>query len=294
MKKKIKKFLEHLYININRPEMEVLPGHLAFYFIMMLIPLITLIGSLLTYIDIGTTSISEAIYNNLPTNIADVVMTISKQDANEISFWILLIPTLILASNGTYSMIVTSNSIYKVKNSRNVVLGYIIDRIKAFIMLIVLILIFIFLLLVPTFGNILFKIIGMIIANESIVGNLYYVLFNFFKYPISFLIIFFAVKSLYIIAPNTKVKRKQVNYGALFTSIMWIICTWGYSYYIEYFSSYETFYGGISSILFLMLWVYLLSYIFVLGMALNVSNYEIEAVDDKKEELIEDEIKEIE
>ena len=279
MKTKIKIFLKHLYININRPEMEVLPGQLAFYFIMMLIPLLTLLGALLTYVDLGVTSINEAIFDNLPHNIASVIMTISEQEVNQNSFWILLIPALILASNGTYSMIITSNSIYKVKNNRNIIIGYILDRIKAFIMLVILILIFVFLLLVPTFGNILFKVIGMIVTNESIIDNLYYVLFNFLKYPISFLIIFFAVKILYILAPNTKVKRKEANYGALFTSIMWIICTWGYSYYIEYFSTYETFYGGMSSILFLMLWIYLLSYIFALGLSLNASYYEIEKLD---------------
>lgn len=41
-------------------------------------------------------------------------------------------------------------------------------------------------------------------------------------------------------------------------------------------SSYETFYGGISGFLFLILWIYVLSYIFVLGMAMNASRYEID------------------
>lgn len=271
MKQRIKNFFQHLYKNINRPEMGVLPAHLAFYFLMMLIPLLTLLGALISSINIVSSSITEVIYEHLPNNIADIVITISKQEPSELSIWILLIPTLVLASNGTYSMIITSNSIYKLKNA-----NYILNRIKAFFMLVVLIAIFIFLLLVPTFGNIIFKIIGSIITNTDIVGNIYYVMFNLLKYPMTFLFVFFAVKLLYIMAPNKKMKRKEVNYGAWFTSIMWVISTIGYSYYIEYFSSYETFYGGISSLLFLMLWIFLISYIFVLGMALNVSRYEVE------------------
>lgn len=271
MKEKLKKLIKYLYENIKRPEMKVLPGHLAFYLMMMLVPLLTLLGSILSSINIVSASISDVIYNNLPKNIADLIIFISRQENESVSLWIILIPTLVLASNGTYSMIITSNSIYKIKNK-----NYIFNRIKAFIMMIVLISIFLFLLLVPTFGNIIFKIIGTIITNTNITNHISYLAFKVFKYPITFLIVFAAVKLLYILAPNKEINRKSVNFGALFTSIMWVISTWLYSYYIEYFSSYETFYGGVSSLLFLMLWLFVISYIFVLGMALNASRYEVE------------------
>lgn len=61
----------------------------------------------------------------------------------------------------------------------------------------------------------------------------------------------------------------------MFTSAAWIIVTQIYSWYIENFSNYATFYGSISNILILMMWLYFISYIFVLGMALNVTKYEL-------------------
>lgn len=271
MKNKIKIFLKTLYEIVNRPEMEVLPGHLAFYFMMMLIPLLTLLGSILTNFELVSTSISQVIYGHLPSSIADIVISVSRQDVSSLSLWIILIPTLILASNGTYSMIITSNSVYKVRPKGNVILAYIKDRTKAFIMLVVLIFIFLFLILVPTLGNVIFKIIGNIVTNENIVNNTYYILFKILKYPVTFLFVFLSIKVLYVMAPDTKIKMKDTNIGAFFTSLTWVIVTLGYSYYIQYFSSYETFYGGLSSLLFLMLWIYLLSYMFVLGIALNAS-----------------------
>ncbi len=271
MKNKIKIFFKTLYEIVNRPEMEVLPGHLAFYFMMMLIPLLTLLGSILTNFELVSTSISQVIYGHLPSSIADIVISVSRQDVSNLSLWIILVPTLILASNGTYSMIITSNSVYKVRPKGNVILAYIKDRTKAFIMLVVLIFIFLFLILVPTLGNVIFKIIGNIVTNENIVNNTYYILFKILKYPVTFLFVFLSIKVLYVMAPDTKIKMKDTNIGAFFTSLTWIIVTLGYSYYIQYFSSYETFYGGLSSLLFLMLWIYLLSYMFVLGIALNAS-----------------------
>ena len=271
MKNKIKIFFKTLCEIVNRPEMEVLPGHLAFYFMMMLIPLLTLLGSILTNFELVSTSISQVIYGHLPSSIADIVISVSRQDVSNLSLWIILVPTLILASNGTYSMIITSNSVYKVRPKYNVILAYIKDRTKAFIMLVVLIFIFLFLILVPTLGNVIFKIIGNIVTNENIVNNTYYIIFKILKYPVTFLFVFLSIKVLYVMAPDTKIKMKDTNIGAFFTSLTWIIVTLGYSYYIQYFSSYETFYGGLSSLLFLMLWIYLLSYMFVLGIALNAS-----------------------
>ena len=271
MKNKIKIFFKTLYEIVNRPEMEVLPGHLAFYFMMMLIPLLTLLGSILTNFELVSTSISQVIYGHLPSSIADIVISVSRQDVSNLSLWIILVPTLILASNGTYSMIITSNSVYKVRPKYNVILAYIKDRTKAFIMLVALIFIFLFLILVPTLGNVIFKIIGNIVTNENIVNNTYYIIFKILKYPVTFLFVFLSIKVLYVMAPDTKIKMKDTNIGAFFTSLTWIIVTLGYSYYIQYFSSYETFYGGLSSLLFLMLWIYLLSYMFVLGIALNAS-----------------------
>jgi len=68
---------------------------------------------------------------------------------------------------------------------------------------------------------------------------------------------------------------KTTTKGALFTSLGWILSTEIFAFYVEKFARYDIFYGSISNILVLLLWVYLLAYIFVLGMVINASNYRI-------------------
>ena len=58
-------------------------------------------------------------------------------------------------------------------------------------------------------------------------------------------------------APDKKIERNNVIYGSLFTSVSWVVLTQLYSVYVENFTNYNTFYGGVSSILILMLWLYL-------------------------------------
>ena len=42
-----------------------------------------------------------------------------------------------------------------------------------------------------------------------------------------------------------------------------------YSFYINNFANYSVFYGSLANIVVLMIWVYFLSYAFVIGMAMN-------------------------
>ena len=46
-----------------------------------------------------------------------------------------------------------------------------------------------------------------------------------------------------------------------------------YSFYIEKLSNYSLFYGSISNVIILLLWVYILSYVYVVGMIINAGSY---------------------
>ena len=82
---------------------------------------------------------------------------------------------------------------------------------------------------------------------------------------------------MYVIAPDQEIPGYTTNRGSLFTAICWVLSTEIFAFYIERFAKYDIFYGSISNILILLLWVYLLSYIFILGMVINASNYKEES-----------------
>ena len=96
------------------------------------------------------------------------------------------------------------------------------------------------------------------------------------KYPIVILILYVNTKLMYVIAPDKEIPAKTTNKGSIFTTIGWVLSTEVFAFYIEKFAKYDIFYGSISNILVLLLWVYLLSYIYVLGMVVNASDYQKE------------------
>lgn len=282
MKDKIKRFLHYLYVSIKKPEMEVLPGNLAFFFMMMIIPLLTIITTVLANLEIADRSLTEALYANFPDNIAGLITSIMGEGSSSVSVWAILIGSLLLASNGTYSMIVTSNSIYGINKS-----SAIKNRIKSVVLVVVLVVLFTLLLIIPVINS---QVLGFIarITKTDMATNVYFMLYRVLRYPILFLFVFIFVKVLYKFSPSGK-RKKRTSYGAVFTSVFLMISTWGYSIYIEYFSDFETLYGGISNILFLMLYIQLISYIFVLGMNLNAAREKMILEDAKKEENNKDE-----
>lgn len=258
--------------------MGVLPGNLAFFFMMMIIPLLTIIGIVISNIDVGKASVYDALVANFPSNIASMIISIAGDSSSSIGIWALLITSLMLASNGTYSIIVTSNSIYGIKKS-----NYLINKIKSLILLLILVIMFVVLLFVPIFNNKLFTFIGSL-TKTDLATNAYVTLYHILKYPVTFLLVFIFIKILYKFSPSDRKKRKT-SYGAIFASVLLVIVTWGYSYYLEFFSTFENYYGGISNILCLMLYLNIISYIFVLGMSINYARDKtLEEEESKKRE----------
>lgn len=270
MKSKVIVLWNKVFSNIKRPEMAILPGQLAFYFALTIVPLIMIFAMILTLFNLSSADLQEVMMFHLPSNVVSFLTSVSNGSQLDSGNLVVLITVLIFASNGPHSMIVASNLIYRIKNK-----NYLYRRLKAFIMLIILLILFIFVLFVPVLGNIIIKILCTLFQSNQMSETIYW-LYHLAKYPLSFFIIYFFVKLLYVMGPDKKIKSKNVTFGAFFTTLLWIISTTIFSIYVENFASYSTIYGGISSMIILLLWIYLLAYIYVLGMALNVSEYEVD------------------
>ena len=96
-------------------------------------------------------------------------------------------------------------------------------------------------------------------------------------------VLYINIKTMYVIAPDRDIPSNSTKIGAAFTTIGWILATEIFAFYIERFARYDVFYGSISNILVLLLWVYLLAYIYVFGMIINASEYKDEVKKEQKE-----------
>ena len=269
---KARSYTRKIFKLLIKPEMRILPGNLAFFTVLTIIPLMALIATLAASLSISTESIRVAISENLPSGLGNIIESIITGNGINFNIIVFYISAFILASNGSYSMINISNEIYKVE-PRNILSR----RLKAIVMTFILVGLFIFLLIVPVFGNTISEIVNETAGGQrfiAIINQIIYIL----KYPIILVILFYNIKLMYVIAPDQEIPGNTVNKGSIFTTIGWVLSTEIFSFYVGKFARYDIFYGSISNILILLLWVYLLSYIYVLGMVINASSYKNENI----------------
>ena len=86
-------------------------------------------------------------------------------------------------------------------------------------------------------------------------------------------IIFTVVSLIYYFLPNVKLRFLQILPGSITTTISWILISWGFSFYMNNFSSYSVIYGSIGAFIILMLWIYISCIVLLSGSVINATIY---------------------
>ena len=263
---------KHLYSEIievlRKPVMSVLPGHLSFFLLLSGIPLILIFVSIASAFKLSYDAILEFITLSLPASTSKLILPLFTEVNIDFSITLLAITAIYLASRGTKAIIVAANNIYG--GAKNIIQ----EIIKSLIITILLIALFIFIILILILGEMILRQIS-ILTNISFISNNLITLINFLRWPLALFVIFFLIKIIYTLTPNKKISSKTVNKGSFFTTIGWLIVTFIYSFYVTNYASYNTYFGSASNIVILMIWIYMISQIFVIGMVIN-------SIEDKK------------
>lgn len=267
MMDKVKKYVKKIIKILSLKELQILPAYLSYNFVLALIPILTIIVIVAGWFSVSIDSITGLIEDILPSYASDVVIPAISGKEFDFSVGFLNLITFILASNGTYAIVTASNSLYKVENS-----SQIRDRIKSVVILLLIIGLLLFLVLVPMFGGRILELLGNYKLFSNVLDEIVLV-YKIVKWPITFLVIFFNIKLIYIIAPSIKVNKEETTIGAFVTTVIWVIFTAIFGYYIKFFARYDLIYGSLSSITILLIWLYVLSFILILGIVINTTKY---------------------
>lgn len=262
-----KKYLKKLIRIIKKPELRILPGHLAFFMVLSIFPIITLSGFFASSFNISLQSVIDLMSEVLPNEVNNLLIPYVTGNGMDFHIGFSILVGYFVASNGANSIIVSSNTLYGIPHS-----NFIKRRIKALFLTILLVMLFIFTLFVLAFGNSILKFILSMNVFGSI-GNTIYYLFLLLKWPIAIIFIFIMIKLIFTISPDAIIRSRYTTKGAFFTTFAWIISSFAYSYYVLNFSHYDIFYGSLSNIIIMMMWIYILAYSLVIGIAINVQSY---------------------
>ena len=269
MVEKIKSNLKKIIYIIRKPVMSILPGQLAFSFVLSIIPILAIIGIIGYSFSFSISNLSKFVSDTFPSSASNLLLPLINGKGFDANIVIFLISALLLASGGAFSIITTADILYDIEQPHALK-----KRIKSYIITFMLITLMCFLIIVPAYGDYiinLLKDLKFIKGFSDIITTGYIII----KYPLTFIFIYFMIKLIYTISPDKKIESKTVTAGSVFTTVLWVIVTQIYSYYVGNVVHYDIFYGSLSNIIILLFWMYILAYVFVVGLALNAEKYRI-------------------
>ena len=98
-----------------------------------------------------------------------------------------------------------------------------------------------------------------------------YYLIDIGKWFIIIAIFYFCISFLYYLAPAKKQKFRFFSGGSSLATFLIIITSLAFSFYVNHFGQYNTFYGSLGGLIVFLLWIYFNAFGLILGFELNAS-----------------------
>lgn len=242
---------------------------LAYNFFLALFPTIIFLFTAIAYLPIKNMDaeimkqlafiLPHNVYESLQSTINDIL---KHQRGGLLSLG--FFTAIFFSSNGFLSMIRAFNHYKKSKPSPYK------DRLKSIILTF-----WIFILLTVTVVVIVYTTISIqwLDSKNIVDSSIWVLIYSGFEYLTLAALLFLVFSSLYYIGSSLTLRWKFVSPGSTLSSILSLIATELFAYYINNFDSYNKLYGSIGTIISLMLLIYFNSMIILIGFDLNYSIY---------------------
>lgn len=262
----IYQILKNLVININNDDILHKASSVAFSFTLAVFPAIIFLFSLIPYIPIPDirANIIElvdelAMLEQVSQTINDVI---SKPRGDLLSFSVFL--SLFLSTNGMMELAQTFNKIYKTIDNRS----YWQTRVIATFLTIILSFVMFISILVLTVGSFA---LNYMVDNGFLAQNFLFYSILVLKYSVLFILFLFTISIVYYFAPALHNRWRFISIGSVLATILSILVSYLFSFYISNFGTYNKLYGSIGAMIAMMVWIYLISIILLIGFEVNAS-----------------------
>lgn len=260
---------KHFWISLSKGAVDIRAGAVAYSFFLAVFPSILFLFSLIPYIPVEGFQIElmnllenvmpQKVYSIVESTVLDIA---SNKRGSLLSFGFLA--ALIFSTNGVNTLIRTFNETVNDFETRNWIERRAISILIVFIMS---------LLISVAIGLIIFseKIMNMLVSEGFLTDNFTIIILELGRWIVIVALFYFAVSFVYFLAPSRKAKFKFFSAGNTVATLLGIISSMGFSYYINNFSRYNTLYGSIGTLIILLLWFYINALVLLIGFELNAS-----------------------
>ncbi|MBI3134840.1 MAG: YihY/virulence factor BrkB family protein [Bacteroidetes bacterium] len=242
---------------------------LSFNFFLAMIPfglLLVILSAYLPFYDIEQDIVpilASFIPGQLVSNFLESMHEFENSSVSSlISFGFLL--SLYFASNGFAVMINTFNTTRQKLKKRSWWSVRLVSVVFVVVFLVGLLISF-FILLTEK------RMLNSLADRSSFIDSHYYTFFILLNSLFFAVVLYFAIALIYYYGPVRKGSFRFFSAGATLATLMIILISVTYVYYVNEFAKYNELYGSIGTIMILLLWIYFVSIALLVGFELNAS-----------------------
>jgi len=244
------------------------PAELAFFFLLSMVPLTIVLGELLGVFSISINWLYTLIEQYASFQVAQSLAPyLTYKPAGTINILFILL-AIWASSRGQYSLLRISNYAYE---HGGISYSYLHERLRAIKTVILTLFLIAFSLVILIYGESILKVIAIYFhqtfSMEFKVRNVWLVI----RWPIAVAIYFLTITYTYAVLPAEKLKLKAVMPGALFSSASILVASLAYSWYLREATGNAVLYGSLASVVALLVWFYILGFILVIGIHVNLA-----------------------
>ncbi len=242
---------------------------ISFSLFLAIFPFLIFLFTIIPFIPIENfqQSLMELIRELLPRSAYDTVkgtiLDIVTRPRSSLMIFNLVL-TLYFSTNGINSLIEAFNNSAHVFETRSMIKQYLISV----LILIILSILLIISIGLMTFGSSLLQFILPDFIEKSIFFSLFV---EFLRWLVIFALLLFAISFLYALAPAKAARFRILSAGSMLATILVILTTLGFNFYVDHFSSYNVLYGSLGTLMIVLMWIYINAISLLIGFELNVS-----------------------
>lgn len=260
-------FSKNIINNISDHDCTGKAAEIAYSFMFALVPGFLFFAALISFMGSSVDTLDQImVYVELfiPGELAKLLNNIITQLLNTKSFGLVsfgIFISLYSAGSGVATIMRGLDKAYNSEKKRNFILTQLVAMLLVVGAGIFVIIAFNLLLIGVDSLEVIQDLLGF--------GEIFTTIFNLLRWPVAFAFIFGAVSFLYYFSPNVKHKFKNVFPGSIFFSVVWLIATWGLTFYINAAEGMKLNLGALGSSILLMFWIYISALIMLVGGELN-------------------------
>ena len=258
--KRFRKIVFHLWRQFDDPYYAGFAAQIAYFFFMASVPMLIVLTQILGIFDISMDFIKIWLETHLSSEMSSFMESLFSASSAALSNVFLIGLAIWASSSLAFSL--SRLTTYTLSYGRYR-FNYFVERAKAIPVALLSILVIAATLVLYVYGE--------VIASRVFHSKFAADLITELRTPMLGLIFFFVIRANYYLLPRINVPLRAVLPGAIVATVGIMVVTWLYSIYTERATSHNLLYGAFSSIVAMMLWFYMISWVLCIGMMFNKS-----------------------